>query len=350
MKIAITADIHLTFNKDYPERYNALENIFGQIEAENIETLLIAGDLFDKDFHNYAEFESLCKKYPQVQMHIIPGNHDSGISGKNIVGPNIHIYTIPTVVDIGSTAFLFIPYKEKTKMGDQITGLEEEIKGRDWILIGHGDYYGVVTELNPLEPGTYMPLSRKNVGTLAPTAVFLGHIHKPVNWDNVYYTGSPCGLDIGETGKRRFLVYDTIDRNIVPMVVATDLVYYEESFVIVPLDNEVLLLKQEIAKRLESWNIEPSDYSRIIVRVEAIGYAMDRSAILSALRESFDRFKYYKDEDPLIEKLSASTDRQLNAITERTIRLIDKLEWDFGGNEPERELLKIEALKAIYGT
>ena len=175
-------------------------------------------------------------------------------------------------------------------------------------------------------------------------------ISKPVNWGTVYYTGSPCGLDIGETGKRRFLVYDTTDRSVVPMVVATDLLYFKESFVIVPLDNEVPLLKQEIAKRIESWNIEPSDYSKVIVRVEAIGYAMDRSAILSTLRESFDRFKYYKDEGPLIEKLSASTDRQLSAIAERTMRLIDKLEWDFGGDEPERELLKIEALQAIYGT
>jgi len=154
MKIAVTADIHLAIKKDYPERYNALENILGQIEAENIETLLIAGDLFDRDFHNYAEFENLCKKLPKIQMHIIPGNHDAGISGKNIVGPNIHIYTVPTVVEIGSTAFLFVPYKEKTKMGDQIASLEEEIKGRGWILVDHGDYYGGIKELNPLEPGT----------------------------------------------------------------------------------------------------------------------------------------------------------------------------------------------------
>ena len=32
MKIAVTADIHLATKRDYPERYNALENILGQIE------------------------------------------------------------------------------------------------------------------------------------------------------------------------------------------------------------------------------------------------------------------------------------------------------------------------------
>jgi exonuclease SbcD len=348
MRIAITADIHLAVKGKYPERYSALENILEQVEAENIDTLIIAGDLFDKDFHNYSEFEKICKKHSQIKLHIIPGNHDPGISVKSIVGSNIHIYTTPETIDIGTTTFLFIPYEKQTKMGEKIASKEEEIKGKDWILIGHGDYYGGVKELNPLEPGTYMPLSRNNVETFTPRAIFLGHIHKTINWGNVYYVGSPCGLDIGETGKRKFLVYDTEDGSVEYKFVATDVFYFTESFIVVPLDNEVSLLKQQIAERVESWNIDPSDYSKVIVRVEAIGYAMDRSAILSALGEGFDGFKYYKDEGPLIEKLSTSTDRQLSKIAERTMKLIDELKWDFGSDQPERELLKVAALNVIY--
>ena len=62
------------------------------------------------------------------RLHIIPGNHDADISEKSIVGPNIHIYTVPTAIEIGSTTFLFIPYEEKTKMGEQIASLEWEIQ------------------------------------------------------------------------------------------------------------------------------------------------------------------------------------------------------------------------------
>lgn len=348
MKIALTADIHLATKSAHPERYNALEDILRQIEAEKIENLVIAGDLFDKDFHNPTEFEKLCKRYPQIQLHIIPGNHDAAISEKSIVGSNIRIYTTPTAVEIGPTTFLFVPYEEKAKMSERIASIEEEIEGKDWILIGHGDYYGGIKELNPLEPGTYMPLSKSNVSDLAPSAVFLGHIHKPTSLSNVYYTGSPCGLDISETGKRRFLAYDTEDGIVASIFVATDVLYFSESFVIVPLDNEVALLKQQIAKKIASWNLSPSDSSKLIVRVEAIGYAMDRSAILSALKGGFDAFRYYNDEGPLVEKLSTSTDRQLSAIAEQAVKLIDELEWDFGGDEPDRELLKIEALNVIY--
>ena len=93
MKIAVTADAHLRAGAGYPERYNALENVFAQTVAAGIETLIIAGDLFDKDFQNYSEFESLCRDHPTVEVHIIPGNHDPGISKKRITGENVHIYT-----------------------------------------------------------------------------------------------------------------------------------------------------------------------------------------------------------------------------------------------------------------
>jgi len=349
MKIAVTADVHLGIRDDHPERYSALENIFQQIEAENIKTLLIAGDLFDKDFRNYSEFEKLCKKHPGIQLHIIPGNHDPSISGKSIVGDNIHIYTDPAALEIDSTTFLFIPYEEKAKMGEKIAEMEKEIEGKEWILVAHGDYYGGVKELNPLEPGTYMPLSRKDLERFNPRTVLLGHIHKPLSQNNVHYAGSPCGLDINETGRRRLLVYDTADGSIVSRVVTTDVLYFNESFVIVPMDDEVTMLQQEIKERIESWDIDPSDHPKVRVRVEAAGYATDRSALLAALEHGFERFKYFKDEGPKIERLLASSDHQLNAIAERTMKLIDELDWTFGGDEPAKEHVKIAALSVIYG-
>lgn len=350
MKIAITADIHLRTKGDCPERYNVLLSILECAEVENIGTLVIAGDLFDKDYRNYSEFENLCKEHPLIHLHIIPGNHDIGISDKNIIGENIHVYAVPTVVEISSIPFLFLPYEEKTRMVEKIAIVEEKITGKEWILVAHGDYYGGVKELNPLEPGTYMPLSRNNVDTLKPKVVFLGHIHQCFNSGNVYYAGSPCGLDISETGKRRFLEYDTSSGSVVSHPITTDVIYFKETFVIVPDDNETSLLRQEISKRIKSWTIDKTDYTKVRLRVEAIGYSRDRSSILSTIKEGFDGFSYYKDQGPIIERLSVSTDRQLNAVAERTMKLIDNLQWNFVGDEPERDRLKIEALNLIYQT
>ena len=319
------------------------------MSAEDIEALFISGDLFDKEFYNYSEFEGLCKKYSKIQLHIVPGNHDPSISKKSIVGDNIHIYTYPTALELDSKTFLFIPYEEKTSMGAKIADVENKIKEREWVLVAHGDYCGAVKERNPLEPGTYMPLSRKDMEKFKPRTVFLGHIHKPLSQNNVYYTGSPCGLDINETGKRRFFIYDTGSGSIVSRDVSTDVLYFNESFVVIPGKNEVSILSEEIKKRIALWNIDPSDHTKVRVRVEAKGYSTDRSAIQKKLKDGFERFKLFKEEVPKIEGLFVSSDRQLEAIAKRAIKLIDELDWDFSGDEPTREQVKTAALSVIYG-
>lgn len=349
MKLAVTSDLHLRTRTEHPERYNALENILEQTVAKNIETVIIAGDLFDQDFQNYSDFEKLCKNYSKVQLHIIPGNHDPNISERNIVGENIHIYTCSTIIEIDSTTFLFLPFEKNANMGEKIAEMESKIKGKECVLVAHGDYYGGVKELNPYEPGTYMPLSLKDLERYNPRIVFLGHIHKPINQRQVYYAGSPCGLGINETGIRRFLVYDTVNGSVASKAVATDILYFDELFIVVPKDDETFILQQEIKNRIDSWNIDPSDYPKVRVRVEAVGYAEDRSAILTALRQGFEGFTYYKNENPQIERLLVSSDHQLNAVAKQTIEIIDELDWDFGGEEPAKEQVKIAALSVIYG-
>ena len=350
MKVAVTADVHLRTRLDHPERYNALENIFEQIEAEGIYTLIIAGDLFDKDFCTYVEFERLCRAYPSVHVHIIPGNHDSGLCDRNMVGESIRIHREPCALEFGATTFLFVPYKPQATMAQQVAEMEEEIQGKPWVLVGHGDYYGGRREVNPLEPGTYMPLSGTCVDRYKPRIVFLGHIHKPLDLGLVHYPGSPCGLDISETGRRRFLVYDTADGSIVPRTVDTDVLHFRETFVVVPADDGAALLEQQIADRIDSWGIEPMEVPKIRVRVAAVGYSGDRSGILNALERSFGSFTFYDDEGPCIDRLLWSSDRQLMATAERAMALINEMDWPFGGDEPEREQVVLEALSVIYGT
>jgi DNA repair exonuclease SbcCD nuclease subunit len=345
----VTADLHLRTRWDHPERYNALENIFEQIEAEGIDTLIIAGDLFDKDFCTYVEFENVCRAHPSVQVHIIPGNHDPAICGMNVVGDTIRVHGEPVVLELDTTLVVFLPYEPQATMAQRVAETEPQIADRTWILVGHGDYYRGARRVNPLEPGTYMPLSGACVDRYRPRAVFLGHIHKPLDLGPVHYPGSPCGLDISEAGRRRFLIYDTGDGSIVPRMVETDVLYFQETFIVVPADDEVLRIGRQIAERIESWPIEPSDIPKIRVRAEAKGYARDRAAILEALKRGFEGFQFHDDEGPSIDELRWSSDRQMMATATRALSLIDELDYPFGGDEPAREQVVLQALSVIFG-
>lgn len=349
MEVAVTADAHLRTREETPFRYAALEDILHQISARDITNLLIAGDLFDRDFQDYSEFEKLCETFKQIQFHIIPGNHDEAISEKSIVGENIHIYTEPFVLSISSTLFLLIPYEADAAMGEQIAHFEEELSGKDWVLVGHGDYLGSMKEVNPLEPGTYMPITRKDLERFSPQATFLGHIHKPLSVGNLHYPGSSCGLDISETGKRRFLLSDTADHSVVSQDISTQILYFDENILIVPSAEEILALNATISSIVANWSIDESDYPNMLIRIRAIGYSSDRSSVLAALEKGFRLFSFYKNEGPLIGDLLSSEDSQLNAIAGRALQLVDELDWDFDSAEPSKEQVKQAVLTTIFG-
>ena len=61
MRIAITADLHLTSRAKAPQRYAAFEDILAQAIEMHIDTILIAGDVFDASLRDYSEFDALCQ-------------------------------------------------------------------------------------------------------------------------------------------------------------------------------------------------------------------------------------------------------------------------------------------------
>ena len=58
-----------------------------------------------------------------------------------------------------------------------------------------------------------------------------------------FYVGSPCGLDINETGKRSFLILDTNNLNIIPKTVDTDYIFFNETLIALPTENEFDFIK-----------------------------------------------------------------------------------------------------------
>ncbi len=348
MKLAITADAHLSEKGDHPERYSALTDILVQLKKDKIDTLIIAGDLFDSGYQDYSNFEELCKANQQIKFHIIPGNHDPGISSKAIVADNISIYTSTAAVEFDGVHFIFIPYMEKTGMGENLAGLESSISRIRWVLIGHGDFYGGLKERNSYEVGTYMPLYRKDLDRLNPWRVFLGHIHKPTNYKNLYYPGSPCGLDINEVGARRYLIFDTSSGIVTPRNVNTEVIYFQEKFVIIPGNDEILKLRMEAEARIKEWNLAKKDTGKARIRISAAGYSSDRDAVLNTLREEFNGYSFFKDEEPDISALKHAGDSRRSAIAEKTTRMIEELEGNFGGDEPELDRVVEAALSVIY--
>lgn len=352
MQIAVTADLHLTQRKKHPERFHALEDILKQCAARGIRHLIIAGDLFDAESQNYREIDALAKKdpYKEIQWLIIPGNHDCGFRASHLTADNVTVFSEPTLYpfDLMSLPFLFVPFQKGPSMGEVISAFRSELKQDHWILIGHGDWAPGIREPNPLEPGVYMPLTRTDLKSYKPSQVILGHIHKPTVSENVYYTGSPCPLDINETGRRRFLIVDSETGTVQEQTVHSEAIYFNEPFYIYPVSDETVYIREKIASRITTWQLSDEEYSQVRVRVRLQGYSSDIRKLKATVEECFEGFQFYDLDGPDLSQVGLSDDLDKAEIARQTAQWIRELKCPSGNHEPSKEKILLAALATIY--
>jgi len=354
LEFAVTADLHLRQN-EHNERFIALKAIFDEMHKRKISTLVIAGDLFDADEKNYSAFEKICTEDPakNFKIYIIPGNHDSGLKQKMFASGNISVISTAQIIqfDMMSKPVCFIPYKKNTTVGEQIQNVSDRdmlVPGK-WILISHGDWIETINQPNPYEPGLYMPLTRGDLETHKPASVFLGHIHKPIDSPVVHFAGSPCPLDINETGKRRFLLVDSETADSESVAVESPLLYFNEKLLILPVDNEQEYIFNQAEALIKKWAVDKAGAVRIQIRITVKGYTKDKSALDKIVRDAFKDFSFYNNEAPDLSKVFLSDDFEKNEIALKVRAKLIETRINRGETQPSREEVMLSALHIIYG-
>jgi len=350
MKIGITADVHLRTRDEYPGRYNAFIDILVQCRQNGIEHLIIAGDLFDKEMQNYGEFDAICnsKDFEGIKFHIIPGNHDLTVQQGYFGSTNIVIYSEPTWVDFAQGwRFLFIPYDNEKSMGEVIQENIHLKENEKWCLVGHGDWYSGVSLRNPYEPGVYMPITSRDITLYKPDFVFLGHIHLPVDDGKVFYPGSPCGLNITETGYRRFISIDLEKGLTSSHKINTDHIYFCENLIIVPAEDEVEYLQEMIKNSIQSWGLAAVDENKVTLRIKCKGYSTDKSQLLKTISKLYKSFKL--ESQPDISEVSIANDVDRNYIMKKIGVKLHELGLKGDELNLEVDMVLLDAMKIVYG-
>jgi len=351
MKIALTADLHLTTREVHPDRYDVLEDIFRQMLERDIRVLVIAGDLFDHDLANHSDFDRLCTDVNEqgVEIWVIGGNHDMRLEQRMFSAENLHVIPEPELVTLDEDAppLMMLPFAEKN-MGEALEPFATELQKQAWILVAHGDYIPAMRGPHPLEPGVYMPLTGKDLQVYRPRRAFLGHIHKPYDGDNLHYMGSPCSLDPTETGRRRFLVYDLVDDTIEPNLVQRGPLRFSVDVLCVPGEQELEWVQRDIDRVIAAWELSPGEQERVQVRVKVRGVANNLNAVVRAVEDCFQEFNVDGGVDA--SDLSFTNDPDRSRIVKRVDALLDDLEWNFQDEtEPSRNDVLAAAVKTIYG-
>jgi DNA repair exonuclease SbcCD nuclease subunit len=352
MLVAVTADLHLTSRETHPERFRALEDVLKQMVKNKMDHLIIAGDLFNQDTRNTAEFETVCRehRHRSIHFHILPGNHDSRLTAKSFTTDNVTVYSEPELkeFDLLSLSILFMPYQKDKNMGEALAAFESRCRPNQWILVGHGDWTGTLREPNPAEPGLYMPMTRVDVETLKPASVILGHVHKSFDHAVVHIPGSPCGLDITETGRRRFFVLDTETGGVKPIGVDTDVLFFDETVVVLPAEDEEKLVRASLEVMVKAWGTTETEKKKASLRLRVAGYTSDKQKLAATVAAFFKGVRFYQGGEPDLSAVSVSDDVERADLAERVRKQIASMPWPQGTGAPTKDEAFIHALRVIY--
>lgn len=218
MKFIHIADVHIGAKPDvgFPwsedrqkEILESFEHIIDKCIEEEIDLLLIAGDLFHKQplMRELKEVNYYFSKLTKTQVVIIAGNHDFIGPRSNYNGfswsDNVHMLLEEDLdsiylEELNTEVYGFSYHAREiteAKYHKVRPGCEERIN----ILLGHGG------------SARNIPIDKRILEYLGFDYIALGHIHKPqILSQRIAYSGSLEPMDKNETGERGYIIGELV--------------------------------------------------------------------------------------------------------------------------------------------
>ena len=228
MKIIHFADLHIGSrfermpedikNELNTKLRNAFLNIINFANTNGIKTILMSGDIFDRNSVNMKDkkfFYDSVKANPEIDFYYIKGNHDSSSNYNDIID-NLHTFDgIQSYVKDNIRIIGYELAKDNSVLYDYAPFTTDKFN----IMMLHGD----ITNSRDNNYIDLKKLQNKNVNYFA-----LGHIHKrsegTIGDAKYAYPGCVMGRGFDEVGEKGFLVLDT-ETNVTTFHKLSDIIF-----------------------------------------------------------------------------------------------------------------------------
>ncbi|MDY6933736.1 MAG: metallophosphoesterase [Spirochaetota bacterium] len=223
MKILHTADIHLQETSE--ERWEALFEIIELGNREEVDILLISGDLFDRDIDANKLRIKIRKLFSgnRYRIYILPGNHDSkSFEGGSYLGENAEVIcSIEDVYEFGNVRIVGLPFMEisEGEIYSKLNYISSKLdSNKTNILLYHGellDSFYSRKDFGNEDDKRYMPVKLDYFRDMNFDYILAGHFHTTFNSIKYnskkyfVYPGSPISITRRETGKRGVNIFST---------------------------------------------------------------------------------------------------------------------------------------------
>ncbi len=271
---------------------------------EEIDGLLIAGDLFDNEriLLNTEKFlwDSF-EKLREENIHVFyaPGNHDPLIYLKTKFGENVHIFDrdVPTEFIIKDKKdkecrIMGVGHINDNEKRNLIRKFPRKTDERPIVAVAHTMVENVDADETK---GKYMPTSLGDMLEKKYDYWALGHIHQWIQFKDypIYYSGAIQGLNINETGIKGGNLIKIDDSNLEVEFIPFNSLFFEQVTIDISGEYETdydfyNILKGLINDELKNYNYSPKN---MIVRV----YITGQTNMVKYLN-SIDNVEYLEEE------------------------------------------------------
>ena len=185
--------------------------------VNNVQLVLISGDLFDAQYISKASLKSLLAMFEgakETEFYIAAGNHDYLCSAspfvRNIFPQNVHIFEGDKVDCIYSQKLQVNIWGKSATRPYSSEQTLENFKVLDENMINIMTLHSFVTEDKNCE---YMPITTSQIGNSGLDYLALGHVHsfngiEKVKKTSYCYAGCFCGRGFDEIGDKGFVLLE----------------------------------------------------------------------------------------------------------------------------------------------
>ncbi len=205
LKIVHVADIHFgRLFYGYPDiickkllehQYKAFKYVIDFCIENEVDMLIVAGDLFDKDrcdvnAMDFIKREFLRLKKVNIPIYLVTGNHDYFINKETFSGYGVTFLSKDRVEYIETEKYLISGYSYSDRFNSGVDYLENNLSDKYNI----GVFHSVVTDSN--KKVKYMPISLSTFQKAGYDYVAVGHIHRRLNISEYPYIEYPGPISI----------------------------------------------------------------------------------------------------------------------------------------------------------
>lgn len=233
MRLAHLADVHLgaqfaAFSPELARRRriaveNALRTALEKAAAADVDTLLLAGDVYEHE-RGAPELGTLLPEMvaglAPLRVLVAPGNHDwygpESLYARVQWPENVHVFHTsrlePYELDDGLTVWGAAHRAPANTPGFLAGGFRAPGDGIHLGLFHGSEASAFVGQADEKQP--YAPFDAAQIADAGLSHVFSGHIHTPVDGELYTYPGNPEPLTFGEAGELvRGLVIATVGQD-----------------------------------------------------------------------------------------------------------------------------------------